>query len=128
LVLAEPPLPTRSARNKPAKNRTHDKAVMKHAESAASYDVACFRILAYELGTDDPNDFDQKIRRKAKSSGLGAYAPERVAVIRTLKNDLQAQTQKPHRSIFYLSAKVLTPTPRTSTSIESQVTFPVGTR
>jgi hypothetical protein len=78
---------------------------MTQAESPESYDTVCFRILAYEFETDDPKDFDKKVRRKLKSSGLGAYAPERVAVIRALKNDLQAEIQKFDRSKYFVSTK-----------------------
>jgi hypothetical protein len=75
------------------------------AEFSGSYDTICFRILAYEFATDNPMEFDKTIRGKLRSTGLGAFVPERVAVIRALKNDRQIEIQRFDRSLYYLSAK-----------------------
>ena len=77
---------------------------MNQTEAPQTYDWVCFQVLAYEFDTDDPKDFDKKLRRKLKSSGLGIYDAERIAVIRNLKNDLQSEIGKFARSHYYLKA------------------------
>ena len=77
---------------------------MTQSDAPQTYDTVCFHILAYEFDTDDPNAFDKKIRRKLASSGLGAYAPERIAILRSVKNELQREIGQFDRSRYYLKS------------------------
>jgi len=74
-------------------------------KSDESYDWACFQILAYEFEEDDPGEAERKIRRKLSRSHLGAYDHERIAKLRSLKDELQREIGLFDRSKYYVGPK-----------------------
>jgi hypothetical protein len=58
-------------------------------ERDPNYDIASFRILAYEFDGDDHADAEIKIKRKLKRDNLGAYDQMRIDYLRSLKDELQ---------------------------------------
>lgn len=69
-------------------------------DEGESYEYAAFSVLVYEFPGDDPKEADRKIRRKLTRKRLGKFDPERISVLRALKNELQEElgaTSQPSR-------------------------------
>ena len=67
-----------------------------------SYDVEAFNVLAYEFPFSDQAASDAKIKRRLQRKKLGRFDPERIALLRRLKDELQVEIGKNTASAYYL--------------------------
>ena len=65
-----------------------------------TYDYICFSDLVYERETDS-KDIEKKIKRRLKYHNLGTFNPERMAYIRHLRDDLDAEISLQEKSNYY---------------------------
>ena len=54
-------------------------------------DYAAFSVLVYELPHDDPKETDRKIRSMLRRNQLGPFDPDRISLLRDVKNYLQRE-------------------------------------
>ena len=58
-------------------------------------------MLAYEFPSSDRAETDRKIKGRLRRKKLGAFDPERIALLRHLKNDLQEEIGKFAKSGYF---------------------------
>ncbi|PJZ52106.1 hypothetical protein [Leptospira adleri] len=56
-----------------------------------TYDFICFSDLAYEFDVGERKKIESKIRKRLKYHGLGKFDPDRVEIIRKLKDQLREE-------------------------------------
>ena len=67
----------------------------------AAYDVLVLDALIYEFPSSTPAETDALIRGRLKRKKMGPFDPERVALLRQLKNELQRQINVYGKSTYY---------------------------
>jgi len=68
---------------------------------ASTYESEALSLLAYEFPFTDSTETDRKIKGRLKRKKLGAFDPERIALLRRLKNELQEEIGKFAKSRYF---------------------------
>lgn len=66
-----------------------------------TYENEVFAVLAYEFPSSDQAVSDRRIKGRLSRKKLGRFDPERVARMRRLKDELQAEIGKSRHSRYY---------------------------
>ncbi|MFN8010308.1 MAG: hypothetical protein U0P81_02780 [Holophagaceae bacterium] len=67
----------------------------------ATYENEALGVLVYEFPFTDPAETDAVITRRLKRKKLGAFDPGRIAELRALKDDLQAEIGLAEDSTYF---------------------------
>lgn len=73
----------------------------------ATYESEALGVLAYEFAFTARPESDAKIRRRLQRKRLGAFDPERIARLRQLKDELQAEIGKQADSSYFVGPPTL---------------------
>ena len=68
---------------------------------APTYDGVALGVLVYEFPFSDKAEIEAKIKGRLRRKKLGAYDPERIALLRGLKDDLQAEIGRERHSAYF---------------------------
>ena len=68
---------------------------------SVSYVYAAFGVLVYEFPHDDPREADRKIRGALRRRRLGPFDPDRISLLRDIKNCLQKELDAANQPSTY---------------------------
>jgi hypothetical protein len=68
---------------------------------AATYESEALGALAYEFPFSNKAEAETKIKRRLKRKKLGNYDPERINLLRALKDELQQEISKGEKSAWF---------------------------
>jgi hypothetical protein len=74
---------------------------MAQGKQATVYEDAVLAILAWEVSFTDRRVTETKIRRKLSAKKIGKYDQLRVDLLRSLKDQVQNEVGKAHKSKYY---------------------------
>jgi hypothetical protein len=67
----------------------------------ATYESTALDVLVYEFPFSDKAAAEAKIKRRLQRKKLGAYDPERIDLLRRLKDELQEEISKFEKSSYF---------------------------
>ena len=68
---------------------------------AATYEIEALDALAYEFPCSNKTEAETKIQGRLKRKKLGKYDPERINLLRRLKDELQQEISKGEKSAWF---------------------------
>lgn len=74
------------------------------AKPPPTYEGEVFAVLVYEFPSSDQAVSDRRIKGRLSRKNLGRFEPARVARLRQLKDELQAEIGKSQHSRYYRSS------------------------
>jgi hypothetical protein len=75
-----------------------------HAVPGETADSIILGELSYEFDFTNPTEVEQKIKKRLRYYKCGPYDQERVDLLRSLKNELQAEVLKHEKSKYYIQS------------------------
>ncbi len=66
-----------------------------------TYESEALNVLVYEFPFSDKAEAEIKIKNRLKKKKLGGYDPERIALLRRFKNELQKEIGKGEKSRYF---------------------------
>ncbi|MCA1603678.1 MAG: hypothetical protein LC776_19245 [Acidobacteria bacterium] len=77
---------------------------MAETTKLTAYEDAVLTILAWEFSFTDIQETEAKIKRKLRAKKIGKYDQQRVNRLRRLKEAVQTEITKCHKSKYYLKS------------------------
>jgi hypothetical protein len=68
----------------------------------ATYESEAIGVLVYEFSFSDKAESDEKIKRRLRRKKLGNFDPDRINLLRLLKDELQKEIARFAKSSYYI--------------------------